>query len=152
MAEGTPGEIVGRNLRALRERGMYSRTELAERAGVSEPGITRLELGMVSRPRRRTLEKLARVLGVTVETLLEQEAAPTPVAGEPRPEEAFRVVGRIVEDEAGNHARRWTVKWAVPPEERGRYLSDVRMLTGTDDYDEETLTPEAAKVLLAKAV
>ena len=70
---------MGRNVRKLRERGMYSRPELAERAGVSLPGITRLELGEVPRPRRTTLEKLARVLGVPVETLLEQEAAPAPL-------------------------------------------------------------------------
>ena len=152
MAEGTPGEVVGRNLRTLRERGLYSRTELAERSGVSEPGITRLELGMVSRPRRTTLERLARVLDVPVETLLEQEAAPAPLAEARRPEEAFRVVGRIVKDEAGNDQRRWTVKWNVPEEERDQHRALIAQLIGSDDYDEETLTPEQAVVLMAGVV
>jgi excisionase family DNA binding protein len=74
-----------------------------------------------------------------------------PKAEVSRPGEAFRVVGRIVEDEDGNHERRWTVKWSVPSHERGQYRADVRMLIGTDDYDEETLTPEQAAVLMADA-
>jgi hypothetical protein len=58
-------------------------------------------------------------------------------------------VGRIVEGKGGTNERRWVVKWAVPEDERDRYRDDVRMLTGGDDYDEETLTTEQAAVLMA---
>lgn len=71
MAEEAPGAVIGRNIRAMREGGMYTRGELAEKAGVSAQGIAHLELGMSERPRRTTLEKIARGLGVDVETLLE---------------------------------------------------------------------------------
>ena len=80
------------------------------------------------------------------------EALLHPKAEAPRPEEAFRVVGRIVEDEDGNHLRRWTVKWNAPEEERGQYRAIIGQLIGGADYEEETLSPEQAAVLMAGAV
>jgi len=71
MAEATPGEIIGRNIRAVREAGLYTRSELAKRSGVSASTIEDVELGLSARPRRTTIEKLARGLGVDVERLME---------------------------------------------------------------------------------
>src|SRR3712207_2160448 len=71
MAEGSPGELIGRNVRAVREAKLFSRTELAERSGVSLAGIDHLERGLSARPRRRTVERLAKALGVDVEALME---------------------------------------------------------------------------------
>jgi excisionase family DNA binding protein len=75
-----------------------------------------------------------------------------PKAEASRPEEAFRVVGRIVEAEDGTNDRRWTVKWNVPPEERDQYREIIADLISGAEYDEETLTPEEARVLMAGAV
>ncbi len=69
----TPGETIGRNVRAVRERQLLSRPDLAERSGVAKPTIAALELGMSARPRRRTIEKLAKALDVPVEHLLSEE-------------------------------------------------------------------------------
>jgi transcriptional regulator with XRE-family HTH domain len=76
MAEASPGAIIGRNLRTVREAKLFSRAELAERSGVSLAGIDNLERGLSARPRRRTIEKLARALQVDVDTLMEESAYP----------------------------------------------------------------------------
>jgi transcriptional regulator with XRE-family HTH domain len=148
MEQETPGAAIGRRVRALRDHGLWTRSELAVRAGVSRPAIANLELGNSDRPRRGTIEKLAKALGVDVETLLtDGGAVPLPTAR--RPDEAFRIVGRIEEDADGGNRRVWVVKWAVPPEERDRYREIVGQLTQGDDYDEQALTPEQAAVLMA---
>ncbi len=72
-----------------------------------------------------------------------------PKADASRPEEAFRVVGRVVEDEDRNHEWRWVVKWNTPEDERGQYREILAELIPGADYDEETLTPEQAAVLMA---
>jgi transcriptional regulator with XRE-family HTH domain len=69
----TPGEIVGRNIRAARERQLLSQRELHERSGVAKITIATLELGRSAHPRRRTVEKLADALGVPVEELMSTE-------------------------------------------------------------------------------
>lgn len=76
MAETSPGAIIGRNVRAVRERNLFSRTDLAERSGVSLAGIDHLERGQSARPRRRTIEKLAEALDVDVDTLMTEAASP----------------------------------------------------------------------------
>src|SRR5215211_3743736 len=70
MGEGSPGPMIGRHVRAIREERLLSRAELAERSGLSVPGIEHLERGLSARPRRRTVEKIANALGVSVEALL----------------------------------------------------------------------------------
>ena len=152
MPEETPGAIIGRKVRRLRDAGLWTRDELAAMAGVSRQAIAHLELGMAARPRRTTIEKLAGALGVEIETLLEGiDGAGVPL-GASRPEEAFRVVGRIVEDENGDQWSRWVVKWSAPEDERGQYRTIIGQLIGGADYEEETLTPEQAAVLMAGAV
>jgi transcriptional regulator with XRE-family HTH domain len=71
METQTPGQIIGANIRTVRTAGMFTRHELAERAGLSVQGIIRIEQGRSARPRRATIEKIAEALGVPVERLLE---------------------------------------------------------------------------------
>ena len=54
--------MVGSAVRAARRRAGVSQTELAERAGTSQPSIARLEKGLVS-PTVITLDRIARALG-----------------------------------------------------------------------------------------
>ncbi|QEH38217.1 DNA-binding transcriptional repressor PuuR [Aquisphaera giovannonii] len=59
---------VGGRLRAARERAGLSQAQLAERAGLTQSHVSRLENAEHS-PTRLTLEKLARALGVAAEGL-----------------------------------------------------------------------------------
>jgi transcriptional regulator with XRE-family HTH domain len=145
MEQETPGAAIGRRVRRLRDHGLWTRSELADRAGISRHAITHLELGISARPRRGTIEKLAGALGVGVETLLED--APLPRS---REEAAFVVVGRIVADGNGDERVRMAVQWNVPPQERGPYRKDLHELLG-DDYLEEEMSPEAAELLATGA-
>ncbi len=76
MAESSPGASIGRNVRAARERNLFSRKDLAERSGLSLAGIDNLERGLSARPRRRTIEKLAEALDVDIDVLMEETAYP----------------------------------------------------------------------------
>jgi transcriptional regulator with XRE-family HTH domain len=80
VTEETLGKAIGRRLRALREEQLLSRRELAIRAGVGLATIDHVEKGISARPRRTTIEKLARPLGVSVEDLI---GAPRPLAKAP---------------------------------------------------------------------
>ena len=153
MAEEAPGAAIGRTVRQLRERGMWTRGEVAERSGLNEQTIAHIELGISRRPRRGTLEKIARVLGVPVETLLGQETTPGPKVEAPLPrsreEHPLTIVGRFAVDENGNQQYRTVVLWNVPEEEREYHRATLR-LHGVTDYIEEELTPQA--VLTAAGV
>jgi transcriptional regulator with XRE-family HTH domain len=61
-------------IRELRQRKLLSQRELAERAGVSETTIVKLELG-ATRPHPRTLRKIAEVLGISAEEMAETVAS-----------------------------------------------------------------------------
>jgi hypothetical protein len=67
---------------------MFTRGELAERADVSVAVIERLEYGISRRPRRLTLEKIAKGLDVPIERLLfgvedsDPKVDPSPTASE----------------------------------------------------------------------
>jgi transcriptional regulator with XRE-family HTH domain len=52
------------SLRVLRERAGLTQTELADRTGLKQETISALECGKVPNPRKLTLDKLARGLGV----------------------------------------------------------------------------------------
>jgi transcriptional regulator with XRE-family HTH domain len=55
-------------IRELRQRKLLSQRELAEKAGVSETTIVKLELG-ATRPQPRTLRKIAEALGIGIEEM-----------------------------------------------------------------------------------
>jgi len=117
MAEETAGAIIGRNVRHLRDAGLWTRSELAEKSGVSRQAIAHMELGISDRPRRGTIEKLANGLGVDVETLLAGvyeaagghddplvAAAPPPKPGVLREAELRAETDELVEMDTGEFA------------------------------------------------
>lgn len=64
------GDVVRlARLRQIRQRRFLSQAELAEKAGIGENTIRRLELGQTE-PRGRTVRRLAEALGVTPEDLI----------------------------------------------------------------------------------
>lgn len=67
--------MVGSAVRAARRRAGVSQSELAERAGTSQPSITRLEKGQVS-PTVITLDRIARALGTDLVIDFEPQPAP----------------------------------------------------------------------------
>ncbi len=155
MAGVRSGAIIGRNVRRLRDGGLWTREELAEKAGVSRQTIAHLELGTSGRPRRGTIEKLADALDVPIETLLAgtDGAAEITDATEPLPqkraEHPLVIVGRVESD-----GLRMVVLWNVPPDEREPYRASLRM-NGVVDFREEEMDPQAAEqaaVLIAGAV
>lgn len=96
MAEPSPGEIIGRNIRNVRESKLFSRPDLAKLSGVSLAGIDHLERGLSARPRRRTIEKLAKALGVDVEMLMEGTDRPL---GEAPPSQEKLFNNGVLEEE-----------------------------------------------------
>jgi transcriptional regulator with XRE-family HTH domain len=161
----TPGQIVGRNLRAVRARKLFSQRDLAERSGIAKITIATLELGKSAHPRRRTVEKLARALDVPVEDLLSEEP-PSPKAEsrsslEPtfndllaeerlprsREESAFIVVGRVVDKGLPTERYTMVVLWNVPEEERAHYRPVVERMLGAGYLEEEL--PEGMREVLA---
>lgn len=60
------------NLKALREKRHISQIELSKILGVSQGAVSQWENGQ-SMPRAEMLPKIAKVLGCTVDELLEQE-------------------------------------------------------------------------------
>ncbi len=137
---------IGEQLREHRDKAMLTQEELGKRAELSGYTISRIESDQVE-PRVSTMRKIAGALGIKPEELTTR-----PKAEASRPEEAFRAVGRVVEDEDGNQWFRWTVKWNVPPVERHQYREIIAELIPGAEYDEEELTPQEARVLMAGAV
>ncbi|MFE9356280.1 ATP-binding protein [Streptomyces olivaceoviridis] len=92
MRDGTPcaGEF-GQRLRDLRLRSGMSQEELSHAAGVSVRALADMERGRTRGPQRRTVQALARALGVDEAgaARLEQSAA----AGRPRPRAATGPAG-----------------------------------------------------------
>lgn len=60
----------GDELRRLRVLQGYSLRDLAEKAGVTQDNIWKIERGVTRRPHGKTLRKLAEALGVSVAELL----------------------------------------------------------------------------------
>jgi transcriptional regulator with XRE-family HTH domain len=95
MTEGSPGEIIGRNVRTAREAKLFSRTDLAQRSGLSVPGLEHLERGLSTRPRRSTVEKIAKALEIPLDELL------TPPEGWGLPPEEIARLEPVMRDEHG---------------------------------------------------
>lgn len=56
---------TGEKIRAARKRQGMTQKQLGERSGIAEPTIRKYELGKLN-PKRETLAKISRALGVTV--------------------------------------------------------------------------------------
>jgi len=121
MAEDstTPGALIGRNVRAAREAQLLSRPDLAERSGVAKPTIAALELRMSARPRRRTVEKLADALGISVEELMSAEP-PAPKGEAPPSQEKLFNNGVLDEERRGYEVP----DWLTPKFQRAREALD----------------------------
>lgn len=61
---------LGRNVAAARERAGLSQAELARRAGVDEGHVGRIERGLIRSVQTGTLDKIARVMGLTAVDLM----------------------------------------------------------------------------------
>jgi len=67
---------VGRVIAALRKAKGIRQSDLAEMSGLKQPNISRIESGLVKRPRRSTLARIAEALSLEVEKLLDESAWP----------------------------------------------------------------------------
>jgi ribosome-binding protein aMBF1 (putative translation factor) len=79
--ELAPRFVVVRQLIALREQRGWSQRELADRAGMKQPQLARLETGQVE-PRLDTLQRLAKAMGCEVHVSF-QPAAQRSATAEP---------------------------------------------------------------------
>ena len=70
--------MVGLKIAALRKAHGFSQDELGRRAGVTQAALSRIETGIYRQPRRNTLRKVARVLGVSIDYV----SGPTPIVTE----------------------------------------------------------------------
>lgn len=68
--------MVGKRVQQLRLKKGLSLSELAERAGVSKSYLSTIERDVQSNPSIQFLEKIAAVLNVPVDSLLQQDDAP----------------------------------------------------------------------------
>lgn len=84
---------VGRRVRELRQRARLSIDQLAERAGVTHESVGRLERA-VSPPNLRTLEQVARALGVDLAALFVDTVPGTTNLPAPVREIVARLEGR----------------------------------------------------------
>ena len=66
--------ILARNLRQRRQAAGLSQTELADRSGLSQTWVSRLERG-AGNPTLETLQSLAEAFEVEVTALLDEDAA-----------------------------------------------------------------------------
>ena len=134
----TPGEIVGRNIRAVREAQLLSQRELAERSGVAKVTIATMELGRSARPRRRTVEKIANALGVPVEELMSAEA-PTPKQPAPPSPEQPSFNGLLDEERRRAQLEEIRESYREEREEVARYLARWKQWLETGGIPEEAV-------------
>lgn len=71
--------MIGKRVQQLRKEKGLSLTELAERAGVAKSYVSSLERDIQKNPSIQFLEKIAAVLKVPVERLIDQEDNDAPV-------------------------------------------------------------------------
>lgn len=139
--EKTPGQIVGENVKALREARLYSRADLAELSGISHPSVVRMEEGGTPHPRRGTVQKVADALDVPIERLLEgvpdapKAEAPSPKA-KTKAQSGIFVGGRRITGEA------------LASSEAKAKLDELYDLRGSDRLTAEERADRLAELLL----
>ncbi|MEH0843654.1 GNAT family N-acetyltransferase [Micromonospora sp. CPCC 205711] len=120
MSETTPQVDLGAALRALRRAADLSQRELAERSGVPQPTIARIESGAVTDPRFRTVERLVRAASGRI-TLGEPDASPPPIPHEELRDAAGRHCPAHLDAREVREPRDWPGAWwahwyDLPPE------------------------------------
>ena len=81
----TEGMSLGQRLKTLREQRQLSQVELAQKAHLTQPALSRIEVGGVKQPRLAVLQRLAEALEVSVGYLLGETrgaGAKEPMVGE----------------------------------------------------------------------
>lgn len=63
--------MIGKNIRALRQKRKLSQEKLARLADISLNTLTKIESGFTKRPSIQTIHKIARALGVSLDELVE---------------------------------------------------------------------------------
>ena len=63
-------ETLAQRVKALRKERGWRQEELAKRAELSQPAVSRIERGFVQQPRADVLRRLSEALGVTVDFLI----------------------------------------------------------------------------------
>jgi len=86
-----PALVLGKNIRRLRKERSWSQADLAEKAGLSIPTVSRLETGDTWIG-QETLQGIAEVFGVPLHELLLEGAPPAKVPVPVALMEALRVI------------------------------------------------------------
>ena len=63
--------MIGKNIRALRQKRKLSQEKLARLTDISLNTLTKIESGFTKRPSIQTIHKIAKVLGVSLDELVE---------------------------------------------------------------------------------
>lgn len=84
---------LGERVRELRTRQGLNQKQLAEKAGITQATISRIENGLVNQLKSEALKRLAVALSTTVDYLIGKTAKPTPdevIAADKKAEYIFR--------------------------------------------------------------
>jgi len=65
--------MIGKNIRALRQKRKLSQEKLARLTNISLNTLTKIESGFTKRPSIQTIHKIAKALGVSLDKLVEDE-------------------------------------------------------------------------------
>jgi XRE family transcriptional regulator, master regulator for biofilm formation len=71
-------DVIGPRIKKYRTQKNLSLSELAERAGVAKSYLSSIERNLQSNPSVQFLEKVSSVLGITVNTLLDEQSETNP--------------------------------------------------------------------------
>ena len=75
MDDGS-GDAIARNIKALRERAGWTQEKLAERAGLGQSAVSRMEAGPNKRPNLDVLRRIAQAFAVPVESITGEAPIP----------------------------------------------------------------------------
>ena len=65
--------MIGKNIKTLRQRKKLSQEKLARLTDISLNTLTKIESGYTKRPSVQTIHKIAKVLGVSMDDLVEAQ-------------------------------------------------------------------------------
>ncbi len=95
----TEGMSLGQRLKTLREQRQLSQVELARKAKLTQPALSRIEVGGVKQPRLAVLQRLAGALEVSVGYLLGETSGAGTKAAPPEP-----ILGELIQNYESLHA------------------------------------------------
>lgn len=142
--------MIGDRVKAERTQRSWSQQELADRAGLEQSYISKLELNLRPRPSGEALQKLAQAFGITIDDLLKESPIPSedllhapaellravwPPEEIQRLEDDWPDLGAEVRQEWWTTARRWYAKRREIAEAR-RLLDEVNRYHTQQDASE----------------